>query len=55
MILPFRAAPAVDMFQKKIDKLFRCMPDVYGIADDILITGFDEQGKDHDITFNKVL
>ena len=41
---------AGDMFQKKIDELFNGMPNVFGIADDILIAGFDELGKDHNTT-----
>ena len=36
------------MSQEKIDNLFSVMPNVIGIADDILIAGFDEQCKDHD-------
>ena len=31
------------------------MPNVFSIADDILIAGFDGQGKDHDETLEKVL
>ena len=46
--LPFGVAPVKDMFQKKIYELFSGMPDVFGIADDILIAGFDKCGKDHD-------
>ena len=42
------------MFQK-IDQLFSGMPNVFGIADDMLIICFDEQGKDHDETLEKVL
>ena len=30
------------MFQKKIVELFNSMLNVFGIADDILIAGFDE-------------
>ena len=37
--LPFGAAPAGDMFQHKIDEIFNDMPNVFGIADDILVTG----------------
>ena len=37
--LPFRVAPAGDIFQKKIDKLFIGMLNVYGIADDTFIAG----------------
>ena len=38
-----------DMFQKKIGELFSGLPNVFGIADGILIAGNDEQGKDHDV------
>ena len=44
--LPFRAAPAGNMFQKKIYKLFSDMPNVFSTADDMLNAGFHEQGKD---------
>ena len=30
------------MFQKKIDKLFSGMPNVFNIVDDVVIAGFDE-------------
>ena len=40
--LPLRADPERYMFQKKIDKLFSDMPNVFGIADDILIADCDE-------------
>ena len=46
--LPFGAAPVSDMFQHKIDKIFNDMPNVFGIADDILVIGYDEDGTDHD-------
>ena len=38
--LPFGATPAGNMFQKKIDE-FSVMSNIFGIADDILIAGFD--------------
>ena len=31
-----------------------CMPNVYGIDDDISITGFEEQGKEYNETLEKV-
>ena len=31
------------------------MPNVFSIADDILIAGVNEQGKDHDATLDKLL
>ena len=36
------------MFQCKIDETFNDMPNVFGIADDILVIGYDEDGTDHD-------
>ena len=52
--LPFRADLAGDIFQKKIDELFSRMPNIFGIADDILITDHDEQNKNYDDTLKKV-
>ena len=31
------------------------MLNIFGLADDILIAGFDEQGRDHDAMLDKVL
>ena len=53
--LPFRAAPVGDMFQHKIDEIFNDMPNIFGIADDILAIGYDKDGADHDATVHKVL
>ena len=36
------------MFQHKIDEIFNDMPNVFGIADDILVIGYASDGKDHD-------
>ena len=47
--LPFGAVPADDMFQWKIDEIFNDMPNVFGIADDILVLGYDKDGADHDV------
>ena len=38
------------MFQWKIDEIFKDLPNVFGIADDILVVGYDSDGKDHDDT-----
>ena len=46
--LPFVAAPTGDMFLCKIDEMFKNSPNVFGIADDILVVGYDTDGKDHD-------
>ena len=43
------------MFQKEIDEFFSGMPNVFNIADDILITGFDKQDRVNNATFDKVL
>ena len=53
--LPFGAAPAGDMLQCKIDKIFNDMPNVFGIADDILIIGYEKDGADHDKAVYDVL
>ena len=31
------------------------MPNIFGIADDILVIGYDKDGADHDATVHKVL
>ena len=43
------------MFQCKIDKFFNDMPNVFGITDDILVIGYNEDGKDHDEAMYNVL
>ena len=53
--LPFGAAPAGDMFQRKTDEIFKDMPNVYGIVDDTLVAEYDADGKDHNKTVWRVL
>ena len=53
--LPFRAVPAGNIFQCKKDKIFNDVPNVFGIADDILVIGYDKDGEDHDKAVYKVL
>ena len=53
--LPFKAAPVCDMFQHKIDEIFSDMQNVFGIMDDILVIGYNENGADHDAAVHKVL
>ena len=43
------------MFQRKIDEIFRDMPNVFGIADYILAAGYEADGRDHDETVQRVL
>ena len=43
------------MFQSKIDEIFNDMPNVFGIADDILVIGYEKDGADHDEAVYSVL
>ena len=43
------------MFQHKINKIFNDMPNVFGIADDILVIGYDKDWADHDEAVYNVL
>ena len=53
--LPLRAAPVGNMFQQKIDEVFNDMPNVFGIPDDILVIGYNEDGTGHDKAVYNVL
>ena len=53
--LPFGAAPTEDMFQRKIEEIFKDLPNVFGIAEDILAVGYDIDGKDHYDTIQRVV
>ena len=46
----FGAAPAGDVVQRKLDEIFKKLPKVFGILDDILVVGYDSDSKDHDAT-----
>ena len=46
--LPFGVEPTGNMFQQKINEIFKDLPSVSGIADDILVVGYDVDGRDHD-------
>ena len=37
------------------DEIFKDLPNVFGISDDILIVGYASNGKDQDLTLQKVL
>ena len=43
------------MFQRKIDEIFKDMPNVFGTADDILVAGYEADGRGHDETVQRVL
>ena len=53
--LPFGLVPAGDMFQYKIDEIFNDIPNVFGIADNILVIGYDKDRTDHNEAVYKVL
>ena len=35
------------MLQRKLDDIFKDLPNVFGIADNILVVGYDRDAKDH--------
>ena len=43
------------MFKCKIGEIFSDMPNVFGIMDDILVIGYDEDGVDHDAAVYQIL
>ena len=43
------------MFQQKINEIFKNLLNVFGIADDILVVGYDSDVKDHDEILCQVL
>ena len=43
------------MFQRKIDEIFKDLPIVFGITDDISLVGYDRDGKDPEDTLQRVL
>ena len=43
------------MFQQKIDKIFNDMPNVFVIADNIFMKGYNKDGADHEKAVYKVL
>ena len=53
--LPFRAVSAGDMFPCIIDEIFNDMPNVFGIADNILVIGYDKNRADHNEAVYSVL
>ena len=43
------------MFQRKVDEIYKDLPNLFGIADNILVVQYDVDGKDHDDTLKSVL
>ena len=48
MRLPFGVNVSGDAVQRKMDEIYNTLPNVIGIADDIIIWGDKEDGSDHD-------
>ena len=53
--LTLGGSPAGNIIHRKIYKIFKDLPNVFGIVDDILVVGYEADGKDHDETLQKVL
>ena len=49
MRLPFGVNVSGDAVQRKTDEIYNPLPNVIGIADDIIIWGDKEDGSDHDV------
>ena len=43
------------MFQRKIDKIFKDLQNIFGIADDILAVGYEADCKDYAETVHRML
>lgn len=51
--LPFGVIVSQDIFQRKLDDVYKSIPDVMGIADDVIISGSTE--KEHEQAFTRML
>ena len=51
----FEVVPAGDMFPYKVREIFKDMPNIFGIGDDILIVRYDAGGRDKDRTLRQVM
>ena len=53
--LPLGVVPVSDMFQQKIDEIFKGLSNLFGTADDMFIIGYDADSRDHDKTLRQVI
>ena len=53
--LLFGVATAGDMFKRKINEIFRGLSNVFDIADDILILGYDADGRVHNRSLRQMM
>ena len=44
-----------DVLQQKLDEIFKDLPNVFGIEDDILIVGYDADGRGYDKTLRHMM
>ena len=44
-----------DLFQRKLDEIFKDMPNAFGTAYDILVAGYEADGRDHGKTVQRVV
>ena len=51
--LPFGLVISQDVFQQKLDSIFNSIPNVSGIADDLIVAGATEE--EHDAAFTKLM
>ena len=54
-IYPWGVNLSSDVYQYRIDQTFENVKQCTGIADDLIIWGFDDNGDDHDKTLREVL
>ena len=53
--LLFRVASVGKIFKQEIDEIFKALPNIFGPADDILIIGYNDDGRDHDRKLRSVI
>ena len=53
--VPFGAASAGNMVQRKIYDIFKELPNMFVISDDIIVVGYDNKNMDHGNTLRSVL
>ena len=53
--LTFCSDTTDDMFLQKIDKIFKDLPNVFGVVDYALRIGFDVDDKDHDKRLKRIM
>ena len=52
---PLSKCPYRSYVPEKIDELFKELPNVFGIADDILVVGYGNDVTNHNVTLHRIL